>query len=159
MSRIALKEADTPYAHALARQAVRNVAREVPPDGNAFALVEFLRRAIRYTREHPDTVAPLPWLMAFGAGDCDDVATALVSLLIPLGFPREQIRWAVGERPEIWHLWVKVYSPDAKRWLDLDASSVQLPNGQDPATVGRFTRVTAYPVEAPPMKSLFSMAQ
>jgi transglutaminase-like putative cysteine protease len=104
----------------------------------------FIRNAIRYVGEYPETFVDLDALLRLGAGDCDDVTRAITTLLLRMGYRPEEIRWAVGHDPQPAHIWVQVRTPDGG-WLDLDASTWLVEPGTSPTVVRSFERVTYHP--------------
>lgn len=100
----------------------------------------FVRGAIRYAREAPESFASLEALVRTRAGDCDCMSRAVAALLLRLGY---RARWALGwsGRTPV-HVWVQAWSGDASRWVDLDASTFRVDPGTDPRAVRPFDRVT-----------------
>ena len=132
LSRIATSDARTPLAW-------RIVAAHPTPS----KMVAYLRHRVRYQADpRGDRVAHLARLLAEGIGDCDDVSTALVALLLRAGWPASSLRWVVGWRPPAQrsHLWVEAGG------RSYDASTDIIAIGESPATVARFERVTTHEV-------------
>lgn len=87
--------------------------------GEACACLNFVRNNIRYVQDIYDieTIAPPNWLLKIGAGDCDDMATLLGSLLTAIGHRARFIAVAF-EPDQFTHVWVQDYLADG--WLDLE---------------------------------------
>lgn len=88
-------------------------------EGEAKRLHAFVRDQIRYVRD-TDNVELLhdpATLLAIGAGDCDDKAILLASLLGSIGHPTRFI--AVAFEPDRYsHVWLQDYL--GGRWVDLE---------------------------------------
>lgn len=96
--------------------------------GEARRLFQFVRDQIRYVRDIDgvETLHPAEWVLAQGAGDCDDKAILLSALLLSIGHtPRFA---AVAFEPDQYsHVWVQDWLDG--RWIDLEPTEV-LPFGQ-----------------------------
>lgn len=130
MSRLAVEGFQSPLSFQLARQAVGAVPWNAPYDANARAIVDYIRRHVRYTRERPETLVGLEALWALGAGDCDDMAVAVAALGMRLDY---RPRWAVGldGHGQACHVWAQLLSPASGRWLDCDPTP-GVPLGKSP---------------------------
>ena len=87
--------------------------------GEACACLAYVRDQIRYVRDpaSAEQLSPPDWVMRIGAGDCDDKAILLGSLLASIGHPARFI--AVAFEPEAWsHVWVQ--DRIGGRWVDLE---------------------------------------
>ena len=97
-------------------------------EGEARTLHEFVRDQIRYVRD-TDGVELLHdpvTLLQIGAGDCDDKAILLASLLGSIGHPTRFV--AVAFEPDCYsHVWVQDYLNGA--WVDLEPTE-PLPFGR-----------------------------
>jgi transglutaminase-like putative cysteine protease len=79
----------------------------------------YVRDNIRYVRDPApaEQLSPPAWVMQIGAGDCDDKAILLASLLASIGHSARFI--AVAFAPEAYsHVWVQVHI--GGRWIDLE---------------------------------------
>lgn len=103
-------------------------------EGEARRLLQFVRDEIRYVRDTNNVELlhdPLT-LLDVGAGDCDDKAILLASLLESIGNPTRLV--AVAFEPEQFsHVWVQAFIHG--RWIDLEATE-PLPYGQSVPTRG-----------------------
>lgn len=112
---------------------VRNQAVDLvtnPPDGvrllqkdfagEARTILEFVRDHIRYVGDIRDveTIHDPETVLKLGAGDCDDKAILLASLLLAIGHPKLRFVAMALTPDEFSHVWVQdaVYG----RWLDLE---------------------------------------
>lgn len=89
--------------------------------GEACACLAFARDKIRYVKDifDTETIATPDWLIKIGAGDCDDKAVLLASLLCSIGHEPRFI--AVAFAPDQFsHVWVQ--DRIAGAWLDLEAT-------------------------------------
>lgn len=89
--------------------------------GEACACLAFVRDQIRYVRDIYDVeiMATPDWLLKIKAGDCDDKAVLLASLLSSIGHPVRFV--AVAFEPnQFSHVWVQDHVYGA--WLDLEAT-------------------------------------
>lgn len=111
---------------------IRNKARELTQDlaqkdfeGEARVLFEYVRDHIRYLRdiEGVETLHDPVTLLKIGAGDCDDKAILLASLLMSIG---AKVRFiAVAYAPEVYsHVWLQVFAPRGGQfvWVDLETT-------------------------------------
>lgn len=114
-------------------QRVRNLAVEITTDGfldgrglqqkdfggEALRLLAFVRDEIRYVLD-PEGVEMLHdpvTVLRIGAGDCDDKAILLASLLLSIGHTPRFI--ALAFQPELFeHVWVQ--DRINNRWIDLE---------------------------------------
>lgn len=106
-------------------------------EGEARRIHAFVRDDIRYVRD-TDGVELLHdpvTLLQTGAGDCDDKAILLASLLGSIGHPTRFI--AVAFEPDVYsHVWVQDYLNGA--WVDLEPTE-PLPFGSSIPTSGAVT--------------------
>lgn len=96
--------------------------------GEAERLHAFVRDQIRYVRDTDgvELVHDPAITLQIGAGDCDDKAILLASLLGSIGHPTRFI--AVAFEPELYsHVWLQDYLDG--RWVDLEPTE-PLPFGQ-----------------------------
>lgn len=123
MAKIVRRDSIDPGLVALSRKIVSGVA---PHDerGEVQAVYDYVKRAIRYVQDPADTewVQDTRRSLDFGAGDCDDKATALASLLGAIGY---LCRFAVcsyeaDPLAQYDHVWVQ--APINGQYVDLDAS-------------------------------------
>ena len=123
----------------LARQLL--AATRGPADQVGFTVVDWIRQNVRYTHEEPEVIVGLGPLLELGAGDCDDMAAAVASLLLPLGW---QVLWAIGWRgAEPVHVWALGRPPGRGSWQHLDPS-ITLPAGSSPEELGDLTGSTVH---------------
>lgn len=139
MGRVAAKWARSELALTIARRLTASV--HGPDDQVGLAAVDWLRRAVKYTPEEPEVIVGLGPLLDLGAGDCDDMAAALASVLMPLGW---EILWAVGwsgDEPK--HVWTLARPPGRDTYQNLDAS-ISLPAGSSPLELGYLDGLTVH---------------
>lgn len=142
---MARRDAQRKRSGLLARRAVSNVDRRAPVDANALAAASWVREWVRYAHELPETVANLGALIQAPVGDCDDMVTALASLLWRLGYDWPAQRFAIGYRgayPR--HVWLEVRGQEHPGWIPLDPSTWRLEPGESPERLGLFNRVERY---------------
>lgn len=97
-------------------------------DGEARTLLEFVRDQIRYVRDTDglELLHDPATVLQIGAGDCDDKAILLASMLGSIGHPTRFI--AVAFEPDNYsHVWVQDYL--GGRWVDLEPTE-PIPFGQ-----------------------------
>jgi transglutaminase-like putative cysteine protease len=96
--------------------------------GEARRLFVFVRDQIRYVKD-PDgaeMLHPPEWVLVQKAGDCDDKAILLASLLLSIGHTPRFI--AMAEEWDLFsHVWVQDYLDGG--WVDLETTE-PLPFGQ-----------------------------
>jgi len=90
--------------------------------GEACALLDFVRRRIRYTRDifGVELLHTPRRLLEVGAGDCDDVSILLGAMLLSVGHPVRLV--LAGYRPAKPHRYTHIY-PEVNvwgRWLAAD---------------------------------------
>lgn len=91
--------------------------------GEARKLLEFVRDEIRYVKDidQVETLHDPVTLLQIGAGDCDDKAILLASLLLSIGHTPRFI--AMAQAPEEWsHVWVQdcLDMGQGDVWVDLE---------------------------------------
>jgi len=106
-ARLILEDAGSDEVRRLARQ----IAADLGADPMGYSAAEhaavwrYLRDRVRYVAEHNEVWTPTMRLLADGAGDCDDMATAAAALLAALG---HRVALAYGSG----HMWIVAESPD-----------------------------------------------
>lgn len=106
--------------------------------------LDWLRERVTYTREEPEVVVGLGPLLDLGAGDCDDQACALASLLLPLAW---HCYWAVGWRAGApVHVWLVGLPPDGGEPIDLDPT-IPGPAGSSPLRIGGLDGATLHTLD------------
>lgn len=108
--------------------------------GEAERLLAFVRDDIRYVKDIDgvETLHDPVTLLRLGAGDCDDKAILLASLLLSIGHTPRYI--AVGFAPgEYSHVWVQDYLND--QWVDLEPTE-PIPFGQSIPMAGVVETIT-----------------
>lgn len=102
------------------------------------ALFHYVRDRVRYMRdiEGVETIAEPECTLQIRAGDCDDKALALATLLAVSGYPTKFV--AVGVNYPGWfeHVYVRVQLSDGS-WVGLDPTE-QVPVGWEPGDVTAF---------------------
>lgn len=102
--------------------------------GEAQRIHAFVRDQIRYVRDTDgvELLHDAPTLLKIGAGDCDDKAILLASLLGSIGHPTRFV--AVAFAPDQFsHVWLQDYING--RWVDLEATE-PIPFGRSVPTGG-----------------------
>ena len=138
-------------AQLLARRLLCDLPPEVPDRDMPVALCAALRALVRYVPERGQVIASLSRLLELGAGDCNDLAPALASLLLSCGWePVFLLGWT--RKPSGgWlgaHLWVGVspkgvgFEATPPKLLELDPSTYDLGQGEVPSS--RYERVTLH---------------
>jgi hypothetical protein len=133
----------------IVRQSAIDVFRKkrVPPKdrlGEICALFDWVRRNIRYTRDifQVETLHTARRMLELRAGDCDDMAILLGSMLKSTGHP---VRLClVGFRPDLPHLYSHIY-PEVQcrgRWIALDATMPKPMGWAPPALWKRVCEIT-----------------
>lgn len=108
--------------------------------GEAERLLAFVRDDIRYVKDIDgvETLHDPVTLLRLGAGDCDDKAILLASLLLSIGHTPRYI--AVGFAPDEYsHVWVQDYLDD--QWVDLEPTE-PIPFGQSIPMAGVVETIT-----------------
>lgn len=138
MGEVTRRAAATQTAMTLGRQiaaSVRGPEREVGP-----AVSDWIAEQIRYVHEEPETVVGLEPLLELGAGDCDDMACAVASILATLGW---RCLWAVGyDGAEPVHVWTIAEAPDGSV-VELDPT-IPGPGGTSPIGTTGLTGATVH---------------
>jgi len=93
------------------------------PEREVSALLNFVRRRIRYVADPVDTefVASARRVLEIGGGDCDDLVVLLGALLESIGYETQVKVMAVDRRAEYEHVYLLVKIAGA--WLPLDPTS------------------------------------
>lgn len=88
--------------------------------GEACACLGYCRDSIRYVRDILDveTLHTAETVMDLGAGDCDDKAILLASLLLSIGHPGVRFVALSLEPGQFCHVWVQDYVEGG--WIDLE---------------------------------------
>lgn len=100
--------------------------------GEAQRLHAFVRDEIRYVKDTDgiELLHDAPTVLRVGAGDCDDKAILLASLLGSIGHPTRFIAVAFAPH-QFSHVWLQVYLNG--RWIDLEPTE-PLPFGRSVPT-------------------------
>jgi len=93
------------------------------PEREVSALLNFVRRRIRYVADPVDTefVASARRVLEIGGGDCDDLVVLLGALLESIGYETQLRVMAVDPRAEYEHVYLLVKL--ARAWVPLDPTS------------------------------------
>lgn len=109
--------------------------------GEARRLLAFVRDDIRYVRDISgvETLHDPVTLLKIGAGDCDDKAILLASLLLSIGFDDVRFIAAAFATDEYSHVWLQtsIYG----KWVDLEPTE-PIPFGQSIPTADAVSLIT-----------------
>lgn len=117
------------------RRAAINLTFLLPPrdpEGEIHALFEFVRDRVRYVGDvlEVETLTAPAKTLALGAGDCDDKAVLLATLLESIGYSTAFVVTGYGTPGVFEHVYLSVMLPNGTM-LSLDASEPQ-PMGWEP---------------------------
>lgn len=119
------------------RDTARAIISVAPPKAyaqEARLLYSYVRDEIRYTRDvnGVETIQTPDNTIAFSAGDCDDMAVLLASLLESVGHPTRFFAAGFDGDP-ISHVWTETLI--GSRWFAMDPTESDLDFGQRPAGI------------------------
>ena len=95
--------------------------------GQIGGVFDFIQQNIAYVQDVTDieTLQTPVYSLQIGAGDCDDMVTALAAMLEAIGFHTRFV--AIGFKPgDFNHVFLQVMLPDQSKWISLDPTE---PNG------------------------------
>lgn len=112
--------ARTPSVREYALNTVRNVASR-DTRGEIDAIFQRVKKEIKFRGEYGETVQDPVLTLRWQAGDCDDQAALLASLLMSLGYDVEFVTIA-PDGGDFGHVYVQVFDRTSGAWLPLDST-------------------------------------